>query len=180
MRAGFGLVGLLICIGVIVWIMGGKGGTLEHTQQVLKSGEKARGQVNVLSGNSTDGSMKFSDSLDTDLIQVGGHTDNILVTKIIPGGPADTYYGLKKDDCIVELGDLGPVRSVVNSEDDAKAFLMDTYQHQRPLTVVRNGQKVTLPQAGATAPPATPTGAKNNSGGGGLQGQLDAIQNSPR
>ena len=53
MRAFFGLAGILIVIGVIVWWLGAPGGGLDQTHQTLKTGETAREQVSQISGHDT-------------------------------------------------------------------------------------------------------------------------------
>ena len=144
MRAGFGLIGLLIVVGVIVWIM--HKSTLPYTQQVLKQSESARKDVNQLAGNSRDGQMKFSESVDLETETSGGKISAIDVTKVAQGGPAETYFGLKEGDAIVEILPLGPVKGQINSEDDAKAFVQEAYQRQQQLVVMRDGNRLTLPQ----------------------------------
>jgi hypothetical protein len=170
MRAGLGLVGLLICIGVIVWIMYAV--EIPYNQSAISAGQKATAQANQFAGNSTDGTMRFDDSVSLDLQSSGGRTNSILVTKVVPLGPAATFYGLMKGDSIIEIGPLS-VRDSVQSNEDAKAFVMDAYQRQYSLVVIRNDQKITLPLP--TRPAASPAPAAAKKSGDGLQGQLDAI-----
>ena len=165
MRAGFGLVGLLITIGVIVWLMNT---TLTHDKAAMESGRKATETVNQISGRSQDGSMRFSESLEIDIIRTGGKVNNILVVDLKEGGPADTFYGLKKDDCIIELGPLS-VRDQITSKEEARDFLSDAYQRSQPIVVVRREQKITLPLA---PPPKTPNTPATP------QQQLESIQKS--
>ncbi|HEX3357527.1 MAG TPA: PDZ domain-containing protein [Tepidisphaeraceae bacterium] len=142
MRAGFGLVGLLITIGVIVWIM--HKSTLPYTQEVLKKGDEARQQVNPIAGYSADGSMKFSDSLVVDTETSGGKISAIDVTKVVPGGPADTAYGLKEGDAILEIGPLS-VKDNIQSSDDAMGQLVQFgYERSAPLKIIRDGNQMTL------------------------------------
>ena len=154
MRALFGLVGLLVCLGVIVWFMGSPGGYLAYNQQVIKKGQQITPQVQQIGGSGPTaggGSMRFNESLKVELQQSGGKSSSILVTDIDPAGPAAGYYMLKRGDSIVEVGNLGPVRdsNTITSSDDAMVFVMDAYQHQQPITVIRDGQKLTLPPPGS-------------------------------
>src|SRR4051812_37979875 len=128
MRAGFGLIGLLIVIGVIVWIM--HKSTLPYTQEVLKQGETAKKQVNQFAGNSQDGSMRFSDSVTLETESSGGKISAIDVTKVTAGGPAETYFGLKEGDAIVQIGPLA-VKDQINSDGEAKDMVQDAYQRQQ-------------------------------------------------
>ena len=102
MRAGFGLVGLLITIGVIVWFMYKI--ELPYDQAAISAGRKATEQVNQIAGNATDGSMRFDDSLTLTMQDnSSGRLDSILVTSVVPTGPAATYFGLQKGDAIIAI-----------------------------------------------------------------------------
>src|SRR5205814_2382692 len=100
MRAGLGLIGVLVTIGVIVWLWGGPGGTLDYNRTVINAGKKAEKQVNVIGGRSEDGMIRFADSLSLELQTSGGRSNNVLVTDVNPAGPAATYYGLQRGDSI--------------------------------------------------------------------------------
>jgi hypothetical protein len=180
MRAAFGLVGLLVVIGVIVWIMGAPGGYLDKTRADLKAADKAKQQVNVIAGNSRDGEYPFRKTITIDLATSGGKTQGLLVTSINSAGPGATYYGLQKGDVVIDLGQMGPVKNQTWSADEALDWLDDAYRKQQQLIVVRNGQTITLPQAPGTATPA-PVNANgaNSSNSNPLGQQLDAIQKIP-
>src|SRR5437763_15615497 len=129
MRAGFGLVGLLITIGVIVWFMYKI--ELPHDQAVISAGRKATEQVNQIAGNATDGSMRFDDSLSLSMQEnSSGKLDSILVTSVVPTGPAVTYFGLQKGDVIVAIethGNRTKVREI-GEPGMAAAQLTEAYQ----------------------------------------------------
>src|SRR2546421_2579825 len=137
MRAAFGLVGILITLGVIIWIMTKT--ELPQMQQAATIQKEVTPQVNQIAGNSASGNMRFNESLKVELQQSGGKSNSILVTDVDGAGPAAGYYTLKRGDSIVEVGNLGPVRdsNTITSSDDAMVFVMDAYQHQQPLIVVR-------------------------------------------
>ena len=164
MRAGLGLAGLLICIGVIVWIM--HSAILPHTEATLQAKKKAEETINPIAGYSRDGTMKFSDSLVVETETKGGKVSAVDVTKVVPGGPADTEYGLKEGDAIVEIGEL-PVKDNVQSEGDAMAQIVQFgYERSAPLIVMRDGNKLTLSPNGpkpAAAQPAKNPNAGNSS-----------------
>lgn len=163
MRAGFGLVGILMTIGVIVWLWSSI--VLPHDKAAIDAGRQATTQLNQIAGNSADGTMRFDQSLDFDLTRKGGRINDLIVLDVKPGGPAETFYGLRKNDFILELGPLA-IRDQINSKDEARDFLMDAYQRSQPIVIVRNGQKITLPLSGRPAPASTP------------QQQLEQIQKS--
>jgi hypothetical protein len=165
MRAGFGLVGLLICIGVIVWIM--KAAILPHTEATLQAKKKAEDTLNPIAGYSRDGSMKFSDSLVVETETKGGKIAAIDVTSVVAGGPADTDYGLKEGDAITDIGELS-VKDNIQSESDAMNQIVQFgYERSAPLIVMRDGAKLTLSPHGPK-PAAAPQPARtpNTSGGG--------------
>jgi len=163
MRAGFGLVGILITVGVMVWLLSSI--ILPHDKAVIDAGRHATTQLNQIAGNSSDGSMRFGQSLEFDVTRKNGKINDLIVLSVKPGGPAETFYGLRKNDFIIELGPLS-IRDQISSRDEAEDFLTDAYQRSQPIVVVRSGQKITLPQASAKSTPATP------------QQQIDAIQKS--
>jgi hypothetical protein len=164
MRAGLGLAGLLIVIGVIVWIM--HSAILPHTEATLAAKKKAEDTINPIAGYSRDGSMKFSDSLTLETETKGGKIAAIDVTNIVAGGPADTDFGLKEGDAIIEIGPLA-VKDQINSDGEAKDMVQDAYQRSQPLVVMRDGQKLTLtPHAPQPVAAQQPAKKPNNSGGG--------------
>src|SRR3954468_11154056 len=151
MRAAFGLVGILITLGVIIWIMAAPGRELQQAQTAIKVQKQVTPEVNQIAGRSAAGDMRFNESAKFELQSSGGRSSSILVTEVDPQGPAALYYGLQRGDSIVEVGQLGPVRdnNSITSSDDAMVFVMDAYQHKQPLVVVRDGQKVSLPLPGS-------------------------------
>jgi hypothetical protein len=151
MRAAFGLVGILITLGVIIWIMAAPGGELQQAQTAINVKKQVEPQVNQIAGNSASGDMRFNESAKFELQNSGGRSSSILVTEVDPRGPAAQYYGLVRGDSIVEVGQLGPVRdnNAITSSEDAMVFVMDAYQRKQPLVVVRDGQRVTLPAPGS-------------------------------
>lgn len=167
MRAAFGLAGILVVIGVIVYLMGGSGGTLDQAQTALRAGETAREQVAQASGRASDG-RRASQTAVLEAQSDGGRTRSVLVVSIEPESPLATHYGLRRNDSIVEIGPM-KVADIVTSSEDADDFIDDAYGRRQTLTVVRDGGTITLPQA-----PAPGGGA-----GDPLQRQLDAIQRVP-
>ena len=167
MRAGLGLCGLLICIGVMVWIMHAV--ELPHTEAALQAKKKAEATLNPIAGYSRDGTMRFSDSLTLETESKGGKIAAIDVNSVVAGGPADTDYGLKEGDVILQIGEL-PVKDNIQSESDAMGQLVQFgYERSADLVVLRDGNKMTLNAHGAKpAAPAQPQQARqpNASGGG--------------
>ncbi len=165
MRAAFGLVGILLTLGVIVWFLG-PGGGLAHEKAAIDAGNKAHDTMSQVAGRDAETGTPVKESATLQISTSGGKTDSVLVTSIQADGAYAKFWGLQRKDSIIELGSLN-VRDQVTSKDDADAYLMDAYQKQQPIIVVRDGKKITLPQSNGT-PPKSPQSS--------LQSQLDAIQ----
>jgi hypothetical protein len=118
---------------------------------------------------STGGSAKESATIE--VLMAGGKPDSILVTKVTPGGAYDKHFGLKENDTILQIGPL-PIKELIKSDDDAEAFLLDAFQRQQALLVVRDGNQLTLPQA---PPPGKPASTDGKGSTDPLQQQLDGI-----
>jgi hypothetical protein len=169
MRAVIGIGGLLVGLGVLVWIMSFE---LGHDKAVIDAGNKATDQINVIAGRDDNGTpVKQSATLEPQ--QENGKTTSILVTGVVADGAYAKVWGLQRNDAIVEIGPL-PVSQVVTDAGAADDYVMDAYQHGEPLTIYRNGAKMELTPQSALTPPATP--ANHAPSGNPLQNQLDAIQ----
>lgn len=142
--AGFGLLGLLVVAAIIFWIsFGPLGGGAKngYVGTVLTKGKEGRDQASQISGHDETG-VPVSESIKVDEVDVDGHFRRIKVLSVVPGGPFDTAYKLKVGDEVSEIGGLG-----VDMNDDfklAEARLYESIQRVEPLTVVRQGQKLTL------------------------------------
>lgn len=175
MRMAFGLVGLLVVIGVIVWIL--SAAYLPHTQQVLKTREKIEPQVQQMSGHSANGEdVRQSIKLDSETS--GGKMTSVVVTQLTPGGGMEKYFGLQRGDSIVSIATQGGVEMPVKemtSAQEAKDYLLTSYQNQQHIVVVRGDKKLTLPAAPANANASTPApaGATPASGTGSSSSSLE-------
>jgi hypothetical protein len=169
MRGLFGLVSLLVVVAIIVWAMS------DYTQVVSSKKASTEEQVSQIAGRDLATGGPASESAKLDLVtNSSGKPDSILITSIVPTGAYAQFYGLKRNDSILQMGELS-VRDNVQSVEDATAFLMDAYQRQKPLVVVRDGNKITLPQAQPQpAPQPAPAAGKSGSNDP-LDTQLDSI-----
>ncbi|HEY7087936.1 MAG TPA: hypothetical protein VH518_07590, partial [Tepidisphaeraceae bacterium] len=118
MRALFGLVGILITVGVIVWFLG-PGGGLSHTQNVIKIGDQARQQAAQVAGQDTVTGDRASASISIEPLNENGKLSGMLVTRLRPGGAFERYFGLKKNDTIIALeyqGNRQTMKEINDSE----------------------------------------------------------------
>src|SRR3954469_20700000 len=105
MRMIFGLAGLLITIGIVVWIM--KAVILPYDQAVISQGKYARGQAAQFAGKDEATGGRVADSIVLAAKNgKGSKVASILVTSLVAGGPMETYFGLQRDDSIVAINDL--------------------------------------------------------------------------
>ena len=180
MRMAIGLAAILVTIGVIVWIMSAI--TLPAAQQAVNVKKHVEPQVQQVAGLDTSG-RDARDSIKLDSEQSGGKMTSVLVTAIDDGGAMAKYFGLKRGDSIVEIAPQGeamqPVREMESSQA-AKDMLLSAFQNMQHIVVIRDGQKLTLPQPGAnTAAAGSGTNAAKPASGNPLQDQLDAVQKVP-
>src|SRR5688572_3759335 len=108
MRMAVGLLGLLFVIGIIVLIMSQ---TLDRDKGTIAIGKQAETEVKQIGGRSAD-DTPATHSFTVAAEKSGNKIDSLLVTSVVPGGAMDTYYGLKKGDFIVEIGQAGSLTKV--------------------------------------------------------------------
>ena len=204
MRMAFGLVSLLVTLGIILMIF-------KMVQApVIKEGKKAQDQARQMAGRDEEGE-RVTNAVTLDQQDVDGKMQSVTVTDITSNSALQQRYGLQKGDVILEMGPL-QVRGNMSSADEAKDMLQDAYQKNYPLVVMRGWDKLTLPMpegsasasstpapAGSTAKkPAAPSGAtadasssqqkssqqpatppKPRDNRGALERQLDLIKDIP-
>lgn len=140
MRMAFGLVGLLVGLGVVVWIM--SQATLPATKHALDTRKKLEPQVEQMAGRTADGT-RAGDTFKVDAEQRGGKLVGVKVTEVTAGGAMDKHFGLAVGDIVTQIGPL-PV-SGMGGEDEAKDYLVAEYQRGGTITVLREGLTATLP-----------------------------------
>lgn len=195
MRVAFGLVSLLVVLAIIMLVFS------MYEAPVLKRGKTAMDDARQLAGRDED-NLPVTHAITLDAKDRNGRMEAAVVTSITPGSTLEKVYGLQVGDEIVQLGPL-TVKDYIHSADEAKDFLLSSFQKTEPVIVVRGSQQVSLPldpavtaaapkapaapqpaaagdasQAGAQQPetPAQPPAQKKP---GGLEGQLDLIRNIP-
>lgn len=137
MRMAFGLVGVLVTLGVIIMIMHSY--TLPAAQQAIQTKKKVESQFG---SNSPEGMAAAQASIDLDDAERGGHFHGLLVKRVTPGGSMATDFGLMAGDEITAIGGLR-LRDG-NDFELAKAQLFEAKMRRQPLTVMRNGMEIEL------------------------------------
>lgn len=142
MRAMFGLVSLLVVIGVLVYVFS------KTSIPTAKEGKRAQDQARQISGRGDDG-LAAIDSFKVTPDFRGSQLADLEVTRVTAGGALE-QYGLQKGDKIIEVNGskVGDISN--NDPETAKALIHDAYRGSQPIIVLRNGQQITLPSA-ATA-----------------------------
>jgi S1-C subfamily serine protease len=135
MRMGFGLVGLLVTIGVIIVIWSKY--TLPVAQQAVQTRNQVEQKFGPYSGAS--GVMKATDSMKVQPQPAGSRPTSLLVTDIVPGGPM-AAFGLRKGDEVIEVGPT----LVRDDADMAKAMLFEAPLRQLAVVVMRDGKRTTI------------------------------------
>ena len=189
MRMAFGLVSLLVVLGIIMLLFS------TYQAPMLKQGKTMRDDAQQLAGRD-ENNAPVTHAVTLDAQDRAGKMEAAVVTGIVGGSTLETHYGLQKGDLIVQLGQVA-VKGNIHSADEAKDFLLYAYQRNEPVVVLRGGEQLTLPLAAparnAAASAGPPAGASATADGtqaptpeqpaqkkpaGGLEGQLDLIRNA--
>ena len=169
MRAGFGLIGLLITMAIILYLLAGRGCTGQSYLGTLADVKKEKEPVvQQWGGKGVDG-RPFHESLAIADWPESGSLRGLEVSNVDPAGPAATYYGLQNGDIILEIGSQDVGGPIIHSTDAGRDFLTDAFSRGAPLVVRRNGQEITLPTGGASTP-GLPSGGGRPTLPGGLGG----------
>jgi hypothetical protein len=162
MRAGIGLLALLVTIALIIWLFA----AFEIPK--AKAGKQAQEQAKQISGRGEDGTPAM-DTFETQGVMRGSKLDALQVTSVTAGGAMDAYYGLRVNDEITGVNGMS-LDAISNNDDGlAKAqVVQEGFSKKAPLNIRRHGRPMTLPlPAGspfaapaAPPPPAAPAPAQ--------------------
>src|ERR1700733_13941792 len=133
MRAMFGLVGLLVMLGVIMWMMG------MYTPAVMKADKTARQQVNQIAGNDPETGGRATDSVGLRTQNSNGHLSGLVVTRVQDNGAYQHYFGLQKSDTIIAVINQAVRMDMKDLDDEemAKGQVLEAYQRQGSIIVLR-------------------------------------------
>src|SRR3954471_19337066 len=122
MRYGLGLLALLVVVAIILVLQA------YVTVPTVHKGMEAREQAQQIAGVDESGG-RVSDSYDLKTEMDGGKIRGLRVTRVSSTSPMKTYYGLQKDDVIIEYGAAGSMMKVRETDDAelAKAMVAEAY-----------------------------------------------------
>jgi C-terminal processing protease CtpA/Prc len=140
MRYAFGLVGLLVGVGIIAMMMSQQLDKHGPVQQGLKAQDEARQIAGI----------GAKESVVMEPVDQGGKVAAIEIKSLVAGGPIEKYYGLQAGDKVIEVGPQ-KVRDM-NDADLAESLILETYQRSGTIVIERNGQRMTLPASGGNNP----------------------------
>lgn len=156
MRAIFGLVSLLVVVAIIAYLFS------IYDIPVAKHGQQAQQQARQLSGHDQDGTPA-GQTIKLDADYRNNKLDDLVVKSVVPGGAMDRFYGFQAGDKILLIGDYD-----IHTNDDfetAEAMLVqEGFEKGKPVTIIRNGQKIQLPQPGQAAAAAAAAASSPPSG----------------
>src|SRR6266550_6749579 len=172
MRAGVGLISILITVFIIVYLFS------TYTESAKPGMNKATFQANQMAGNSTNGvgiGQRGTPVMQDSKFQEVEHNGKLVGVKVMVMPPTNglaEHYGLLVNDVIVQVGQGGARvgEDHLSDFDSVRDFILDAYQKQQMIVVKRNGVELTLPRDRNIIPPApgngNPGGAANTAGTG--------------
>jgi very-short-patch-repair endonuclease len=137
MRAAFGLVSVLVAIGVVVMIMH------TYTLPAAKKAVNTKKAVEQRFGSNTrEGLEEAKASITLDDVLKGNRFDALQVTAVVPGGQMASDFGFMTGDVIVAINGL-KLRDL-NDADIARDQVFEAKMRDQPITVLRNNVPVDL------------------------------------
>lgn len=142
MRAGFGLVSILVTLGIIAILW------RTTTLPTIQQSQSARSQAEQIAGIDESGA-RVSQTIFFQPVMSQGRLMYLLVQKMWPTSSYGAFYGIAAGDTIESIGPQ-TVRDI-GDETTAKALAYEAYQRQWDLGIIRNNQKFVLPRDSALA-----------------------------
>lgn len=145
MKYGFGLIALLLGIGILLYLQADSG------QKVMEASKPARETAERVAGVGMRGSFKVEP------VEENGRLVGLELTELDPQSPLAAMYDLKVGDRIIEVGPLS-VRST--DADLLTAQLMESGARRHKLIIQRAGERLELDYIDTPAQrgPRTPGG----------------------
>lgn len=138
MRMAFGLVGILVTLGVIIMFMHVYELPAAKQAITVKKKVEAWGE-----SNTAEGMADAKASIVLEEVTTGGKFNGFLVKSIVPGGPMARDFGLAAGDTIVAIGGIR-MRDFNDPELSNAELFGEAKLYNRPLTVIRGGSEIEL------------------------------------
>ncbi|HEV8607011.1 MAG TPA: hypothetical protein VGQ99_16845 [Tepidisphaeraceae bacterium] len=177
MRAGFGLVAVMVTIAIMIWLWA------SMVSETAKYGVPAQREAQQLAGQDEHGRRAMS-SIELAPEEQHGKLQYMLVDSINPQGAMAKWFHLQTNDQIIAAGPLN-FRDMNYDAGMAEALIQQAYQFKQELTIMRGGKKIVLPEervlddgsslSQGVAPTTAPTTRPAEAKGSPLKRQLDAI-----
>ena len=170
MRAGIGLIGLLVGVAVMLWLFS----VIELPK--ARVGKQVQTQARQMSGRGED-EISAMDSFKVDPAFSGSKFTGLIVTDVTRGGAMHSYFGLARGDRITALDGMR-LNDLANGDDElAHALVAEAFQRRQKLTIVRNGQTFIVPAPPGSLPRPAP--AAPAAGAAAVPGQAPAQAPDP-
>jgi hypothetical protein len=152
MRAMFGLVGLLVAIGVLAYAW------VQYNAPVLKTGRQAQTEVAGIGLQTVEGE-RYQDMVKLDEIDRNGKTVQLAVRSIKEGSEFQQKTGLQAGDVITEVGNQGGLTRIreIDDAEIAKNYVIESPRGKWPLKVLRGSKELTLQNGRVIASADDPT-----------------------
>ena len=138
MRYVFGLVGILVTLGIIIVFMS------EYQLPAVRQGLKTKQGLEEQASMSTSaGLAEAKASITLDAVKKGSQFDGLLVRGIVPGGPMQATFALMPGDVIVGTSALR--FNGIADEDLATDMIFEAKMRRQALIVVRGTTELQIP-----------------------------------
>lgn len=146
MRMAFGLVSLLVAVGIIAMLM-------NQQSSSIRTAAKTQQKVQDTFGSLTSGGLaEAKESISLSPAPAGGKFRSLLVESVSAGGPMGQYFGLQKGDQIVGVGG-NPFEVIAAGDPElATAQVFEARARSQKLMVRRGDQTIDLPQERSARP----------------------------
>jgi hypothetical protein len=157
LRAGFGLLALLISVFIMVWVFSW------YTASNLPAYKNATNQANMIAGNSRSnvigqaGTPVLADSKFAP-VESNGNLTGVQVTVMPTTNGLYEFFGLAPGDVVREIGPFKVGDTTLTDFGTTRDWIQEAMQRQMPIVVERGGRTFKLPdeKASLPAPAATP------------------------
>jgi len=138
--AGFGLLAFLIAMAITMWMWG------TYHKEVAHYGVRATKEAQQIAGQDEHGRLAINSLTLAPKVQ-NGKLKYVLVDTINPTGAYAKWFHLQQNDAIIGVGPIDlrdPSMGI--DEEYARALIQEAYQKKQELIVMREGQKISLPE----------------------------------